>query len=73
MLKLLEARLQKWVNWEVSDVQVGFRKGRGTRDQIISTHWILGKAREFQKKIYFGFTDYTNTIDAVDHNKLKNS
>ena len=73
MLKILQARLQHYVNHELSDVQVGFRKGRGTRDRIANIRWITGKAREFQKHIYFCFTDYTKTIDSVDHNKLKNS
>ena len=70
MLKILQARLQQDVNCELPDVQAGFRKGRGTRDQIANIHWIMEKAREFQKNIYFCFTDYTNALDCVDHNKL---
>ena len=63
MLKILQARLQYYVNWELPDVQVRFRKGRGTRDQIASIHWIVGKAREFQRNIYLCFIDYINTFD----------
>ena len=70
MLKILQARLQQYMNYELLDVQVGFRKGRGTRDQIASTLWITEKAREFQKNIYFCFTDYANAFESVDHNKL---
>ena len=70
MLKILQARLQQYVNCELPDVQAGFRKGRGTRDQIASIHWITEKAREFQKNIYFCFIDYTKAFDCVDHNKL---
>ena len=70
MLKILQARLQQFVNWELSDVQAGYRKGRGTRDQITSIHWIIKNAREFQKNIYFCFTDYVKAFDCVDHNKL---
>ena len=70
MLKILQVRLQKYVNWELPDVQAGFRKGRGTRDQIANIHWITKKAREFQKNIYFCFIDYTKAFDCVDHNKL---
>ena len=70
MLKILQARLQQYVNCELSDVQVGFRKGRGTRDQIASIHWIMEKAREFQKNIYFCFIDYAKAFDCVDHNIL---
>ena len=70
MLKILQARLQQYVNCELPDVQVGFRKGRGTRDQIANIHWIIEKAREFQKNIYFCFIDYTKAFDSVDHNKL---
>ena len=70
MLKILQARLQQHVNCEFPDVQAGFRKGRGTRDQIANIHWIIKKAREFQKNIYFCFTDYTKAFDCVDHNKL---
>ena len=73
MLKILQARLQKYVNHELSDVQAGFRKGRGTRDQIASICWIMEKAREFQKKIYFCFIDFAKAFDCVDHNKLENS
>ena len=65
-----EARLQQSVNWELPDVQDGFRKERGTRDQIADIHWIMEKATEFQKNIYFCFIDYTKTFDCVDHNKL---
>ena len=70
MLKVLQARLQQYVYQEISDVQVGFRKGRGTRGQIANTHWILEKAREFQKNVYFCFIDYTKAFDCVEHNKL---
>ena len=70
MLKILQARLQQYVNREALDVQAGFRKGRGTRDQIANSCWIIEKAREFQKNIYFCFTDYTKAFDFVDHNKL---
>ena len=70
MLKMLQARLQKYVNWEIPDVQVGFRKGRGIRDQIASMHWITEKTTEFQKKTYFCFIDYIKVFDYVDHNKL---
>ena len=70
MLKILQARLQQYVNHELPDVQAGFRKGRGTRDQIANSHWIIGKAREFQKNIYFCFIDYAKTFDCVDHHKL---
>ena len=73
MLKILEARLQQYVNLELSDVQAGFRKGRGTRDQIANIHWITEKARELQKNIYFCFIDYAKAVDSVDHNKLENS
>ena len=69
MLKILQARLQQYMNHELPDVQVGFRKGRGTRDQIASIHWIIKKAREFQKNIYFCFIDYAKAFDCVDHNK----
>ena len=71
MLKTLQARLQQYVNHELPDVQAGFRKGRGTRDQIANIHWIIEKAREFQKNIYFCFTDYAKAFDCVDHNKLR--
>ena len=70
MLKILQARLQQYVNRELPDVQAGFRKGRGTRDQIDSILWIMEKAREFQKNIYFCFIDYAKAFDCVDHNKL---
>ena len=70
MLKILQARLQQYVNCELPDVQAGFRKGRGTRDQIPNVCWIMEKAREFQKNIYFCFIDYAKTFDCVDHNKL---
>ena len=73
MLKILKARLQQYVNRELPDVQAGFRKGRGTRDQIANICWIMEKAREFQKNIYFCFTDYGKAFDCVDHNKLENS
>ena len=70
MLKILQARLQQYVNGEFPDVQAGFGKGRGTRDQIANIHWIIEKAREFQKNIYFCFIDYTKAFNCVDHNKL---
>ena len=70
MLKILQARLQQYVNREFPDVQAGFRKGRGTRDQIANIRWIIKKAREFQKNIYFYFIDYAKAFDYVDHNKL---
>ena len=70
MLKILQARLQQYVNRELPDVQDGFRKSRGTRDQIANICWITEKAREFQKNIYFCFTDYAKSYDCVDHNKL---
>ena len=70
MLKILQARLQQYVNHELPDVQAGFRKVRGTRDQISSICWIMEKAREFQKNIYFCFIDYSKAFDCVDHNKL---
>ena len=74
MLKILQARLQQYVNHELPDIQAGFRKSRGTRDQIANICWIMEKAREFQKNIYFCFIDYVKTFDCVDHNKLwKNS
>ena len=69
MLKILQARLQQCMNYELPDVQSGFRKGRGTRDQIANIHWIIEKAREFQKNIYFCFIDYAKAFDCVDHNK----
>ena len=70
MLKILQARLQQYVNCELPYVQAGFRKGRGTRDQIANIYWNIKKAREFQKNIYFCFTDYAKAFDCVDHNKL---
>ena len=70
MLKILQARLQQYVNCELPDVQPGFRKGRGTRDQIANTHWIISKARELQKNIDLCFIDYAKAFDCVDHNKL---
>ena len=73
MLKILQARLQQYVNCEHPDVQAAFRKGTGTRDQIANSGWIMEKAREFQKNIYFCFIDYAKAFDCVDHNKLKNS
>ena len=73
MLKILQARLQLYVNQELPDVQAGFRKGRGSRDQIVNIHWIIKKAREFQKSIYFCFIDYAKAFDCVDNNKLENS
>ena len=69
MLKILQARLQQYVNHELPDVQAGFRKGRGTRDQIASIRWIIEKVREFQKNSYFFFIDYAKAFDYVDHNK----
>ena len=71
MLKILQANLQQNVNWEIPDVQAGFRKYRGTKDQIASIHWIIQKAREFQKNMCF--IDYVKAFDCVDHNKLENS
>ena len=73
VLKILQARLQQYVNRELPDVQAGFRKGRETRDQIANIRWIIKKAREFQKNIYFCFTNYAKAFDSVDHNKLENS
>ena len=70
MLKILQARLQQHVNHELPNVQAGFRKGRGTRDQIANICWIIEKAKEFQKNIYFCFIDYAKAFDCVDHNKL---
>ena len=70
MLKILQARLQQYVNRELPDVQAGVRKGRGTRDQIANIRWIMEKAREFQKNIYFCFIDFAKAFDSVDHNKL---
>ena len=71
MLKILQARLQQYVIRELPDVQAAFRKGRGTRDQTANIHWIIKKAREFQKNIYFCFIDYAEAFDCVDHNKLR--
>ena len=73
LLKILLARLQQYMNYELPDVQAGFRKGRGTRDQIANICWIIKKAREFQKNIYFSFIDCAKPFDYVDHNKLENS
>ena len=73
MLKILQARFQQYINHELPDIQAGFRKGRGTRDQIANIHWIVEKAREFRKNIYFCFIDYAKAFDCVDHNKLENS
>jgi len=72
MLKILQARLQQYLNRELPDIQAGFKKGRGTKDKIASIHWIMEKAREFQKNIYFCFIDYAKAFDCVDHNKLWN-
>ena len=72
MLKILQARLQQYMKCELPDVQAGFRKGRGIRDQIAKSYWIIEKAREFQKNIYFCFIDYAKAFDCVDHNKLLN-
>ena len=73
MLKILQARLQQYVNRELPDVQAVFRKGRGTRDQIANIHWIIEKASEFQENIYFCFIHYAKAFDSVDHHKLQNS
>ena len=73
MLKILQARLQQYMNPELPDAQAEVRKGRGARDQIANVHWITEKAREFQKRIYFCFIDHTKAFDCVDHNKLENS
>ena len=73
MLKILQASLQQYMNWELQDAQAGFRKGRGTRDQIANICGIIEKARKFQKNIYFRFIDYTKVFDCVDHEKLENS
>ena len=70
MLKIIQGRLQQYMNWQISDVQAGFRKGRGTRDQIANIHWFIEKAKEFQKNIYFCFIDYAKAFDCVEHNKL---
>ena len=73
MLKILQARLQQYMHRELPDVQAGFRRGRGTRNQIANMYWIIEKARKFQKNIYFCFIDYTKAFDCVDQNKLENS
>ena len=73
MLKILQASLQQYVNRELPDVQAGFTKGRGTRDQVANIRWIIEKAREFQKNIYFCFTEYAKAFDCVDQKKLENS
>ena len=73
MLKILQARLQQYVNCELSEVQADFRKGRGTRDQIANIHWVIEQAREFQKNIYICFIDYAKIFDFVDYHKLENS
>ena len=70
MLKILQARIQQYMNCELPDVQAGLRKGRGTRDQIANIHWVIKNEREFQKNIYFCFIDYAKSLDCVDHNKL---
>ena len=70
MLKILQAKLEQYMNQELPEVQAGFRNGRRTRDQIANIHWIVEKAREFQKNIYFCFIDYTKAFDYMDHNKL---
>ena len=72
MLKILQARLQQYMNWQLPDIQAGFRKGRGTRDQIANIHWIIEKTREFQKNIHFCFIEYTKAFDSMDYNKLEN-
>ena len=73
MFKIFQARLQQYMNCEIPDIQAGFRKGIGSRDQIANIHWIMEKARKFQKNIYFCFIDYAKAFDCVDHNKLENS
>ena len=70
MLKILQARLKQYMNWKLPEVQAGFRKDRGTRDQIANICWIIGKARKFQKNIYFCFINFAKAFDCVDHNKL---
>ena len=70
MLKIPQASFQQYVNWELPGIQAGFRKGRGTRDQLANMHWIIAKARKFEKSIYFCFIDYAKAFDCVDHNKL---
>ena len=72
LLKILQVRLQQYMDWELPDVQSGFRKGRGTRDQIANIHWITENIREFQENTHFCFIDYTKAFDSVDHNKLEN-
>ena len=73
ILKILQARLQQHVSQELPDIQTGFRKGRGTRDQIANIHWIIEKEREFKRNLYFCFIDYAKAFDSADHNKLENS
>ena len=73
MLKILQAKVQYYVNWQLPDVQAGFRKGRRARNQITNIHWIIENAREFQKNINFCFIDYAKAFDCVDHNKLESS
>ena len=73
IFEILRAKLQQYMNQELPDIQAGFRKGRGTSDQIANIHWITEKAREFQTNTYFCFIDYANAFDCVDHNKLENS
>ena len=73
MFKILQDRLQKYVSQELPDVQAGFRKGRGTRDQTANTHWIIENAREFQKNTYFCFIHHAKAFDCLDHNKVENS
>ena len=73
MIKILQARLQHYMNHEPPDIQDGFRKGRGTRDQIANIHWIIENVREFQKNIYFCFIDYAKVFDCLDYKKLENS
>ena len=73
MLKIFQVSLQQYVNHELPDVQIGFRKGRGIRDQIANIRWIIIKAKEFQENIYFHFIDYAKAFDCVDHHKLENS
>ena len=70
MLKMLQAKLQQYMNWEIPEVQAGFTRGKGTRDQIANIHWIIQRARDFQKNIYICFTDYAKAFHCVDHNKL---
>ena len=72
MLKIIQLRFQQYMNQEIPDVQAGFRKGRGTRNQIAKIHWIIEKVRELQKSIYLCFIDYTKAFECVDHNKLEN-